>query len=167
MSASSRHPVRALLGKGAIYTLAVGLQLSASLVTLPIVTRLLPAAEYGVIALALVVALVVGAVSTGGLNSVISRVFFDGDEGPPQSRRLILSGGAVALGCAVFVELSSPLWIPALGAVHDALALHIAVWTTVPAAITALCESYLRAAERAMTFVGVTVLAGVGGQVIG
>jgi len=161
------HAVRALLGRGSIYTIALAIQLGASIITVPIATRLLPASQYGVIALASTIAGVVTAISACGLPNVLGRVFFDGEAGPPASQRLILPSGLLALAGAAIAGATSPIWSAALDSGHHLLALNIAVASTVPAVITALCESYLRAAERAKTFVAVTMLAGVVGQFTG
>jgi O-antigen/teichoic acid export membrane protein len=161
------YPVRALLGRGSIYTLALVIQLSSGILTLPLVTRLLPRDEYGVVALALLVLLFVGAVATAGLPSVILRTFYAEDNGPAECRRLILSGLWPALACAGFAELTSPLWTAALGGLNRTAALHIAVWTVIPSVITALCASYARTSERPVLYAILTLVSGPGGQVLG
>jgi O-antigen/teichoic acid export membrane protein len=161
------NPTRALLARGSIYTVALGLQLSAALVTLPIVTRLLSVEEYGVVALALLVQLVAAVIGSGGLPAAVTRAYFDTVDGPGASRRLIASGVIPALAFVAVAELTSSIWMPELVAGNETGALHIAVWTCVPAVLVSLCLGYLRAAERARTYVTVTVAAGVGGQVAG
>lgn len=161
------HPVRELLGHGSVYTVALAVQLSSSILALPLVTRLLPPAEYGVVALSLLLFLLVGAVCTGGLATVLTRTYFADQEGPAKSRQLILSGTLLAAGVVVVAELAAPLWLRALGNVKNELALHVAVWMAVPGALTGLCEGYFRAAERPVAFVALAIVAAVGGQVIG
>lgn len=158
--------VRALAGRGSLYTAAWALQLSASMVAIPIATRLLPPGKYGVVALSLIVSLLLGGVAAAGLPVVITRTFFDA-EGPREARALFPLAVVVALGVIAVAEATSGLWIGALGFVPDKTAIHVGVWTVLPAAVAGMCMSYFRVADRARNFVAVALLSGPGGQFLG
>jgi O-antigen/teichoic acid export membrane protein len=165
-STTPSNPVRALLGGGSIYTLSLVVQVSSSLLTLPLVTRLLKPSEYGLVALAILITLLLGAVSSFGLQTVLTRMFFAPD-GPSKCRQLIVSGTLLSAATVAAAELASPLWIPAFGHIAQPLALHIAVWTAVPSSLTGLSQAYLRAKERAVAFVVLALVSGMGGQILG
>src|SRR5262249_16034499 len=73
-------PGRRLLGKGSIYTLGTALQLSAAALAIPVITRLLGSAEFGVVALAMAIQLMLTGLATLGLPAAVLRLFFDHQE---------------------------------------------------------------------------------------
>lgn len=164
---AARSPVATLVGEGSVYTVATVVQLSASLITLPIITRLLSPGEYGTVALAVLVQLLFGAVSSVGLRSVLSRTYFAEADGPAESRRLILSATLLSIAVTTVAELTSPLWLGLLGHVDDRLALRIALLAAVPSTLTALCQAYLRACGRPAAFLTLAFVSALGGQVTG
>jgi O-antigen/teichoic acid export membrane protein len=165
-SSDDRQAVRALAGRGSLYTAAVAVQMSASMIAIPIATRLMPPGQYGIVALALIVSLLLGGVAAAGLPVVITRTFFESD-GPRQARALFPLVAVAALLLIGLAEAARPLWVGVLGHVSDLMAIHLAVWTILPAGLTAMCESYFRVAERGRAFVALALLAGPGGQFLG
>jgi O-antigen/teichoic acid export membrane protein len=164
--APNREAVRSLVGRGSLYAGAMGLQLGASLIAIPIATRLLSPAQYGVVALGLIVLLLLGGFGAAGLPIVVTRTFYD-EAGPAQARAMFPLAGGVALLCCVVSEGLSFVWLPALGRVPDQAAIHVAIWTVLPSTLTGMCEAYLRVAERARSFVALALMAGPGGQFMG
>jgi O-antigen/teichoic acid export membrane protein len=159
--------VRALLGRGSVYTFGLALQLSSAAVTLPIATRLLDRSEYGTVAVATFVLLILGAIAAAGLPTVIYRTYFAGDDGPRQARLLIALGVAPALLTVAVARASDGVWLPLLGGELDQASVNIALWAVVPSVLVALCQSVLTAQDRATWFVALAVVSGPGGQVAG
>ena len=128
MAGESDSAVRRLVGRGSIYTLCLAVQLSAGVIVVPILTRLLPAADYGRITIGLVVISCVQIFATGGLSEVAARSWFRKDEGPDHARRLALSTVPIALVVGVLFDVTGPWWAQILSLHYDAT-LRTAVWT--------------------------------------
>lgn len=152
LSASS-GAVAALLGRGSIYTVATALQLSAGLIVLPALTRLLPPREVGVVALAVVVQSVLGVVAAAGLPNAIFRVFFKGKEGPRRARLLLRYCLLGAILTAAVAQLTGPLWSRVFTDLGYGVALQLAIWSAVPLAVLMCSQALLRAEDRAGRFV--------------
>jgi O-antigen/teichoic acid export membrane protein len=169
-SSGSQHPAgRRLLGRGSIYTFGTAFRLAATLLAIPVVTRLLGSAQYGTIALALTTQLLLGAIAGGGLPQAILRLYFDHDEredGTAMGRGLILSTAAVAFAVVVPLLLSATLWGPALDW-GISQALLVGVVLALPAALTGACMALLRAQERPSAYIAVTLSFSLGAQVLG
>ncbi len=159
--------IRALIGRGSIYTFSAATQLLLSGLLLPVLTRLMPAREYGVVALAILLGGLTTAIGTSGLPVALSRTYFAERNGPEIAKRLVLGALLPALAVVVVVELASPLWLSAFSEVHEGLALQLGVLATVPSVVVASGCSYLRCRERSGAFVAVTVVSNIGGTLIG
>lgn len=159
--------MRAILARGSIYTTSLAFQLLSAAVSLPLATRVLPPREYGVVALGYLLLGVTTSVATGGLHLVLGRSYFAEADGPAAARRLITGALIVALVVGAVLVASAPLWIHAFGGVRHRFALVLAILTTMPNAVAAVCGAFFRAADRAARFVTLQLLAGVGGTFAG
>ena len=161
------NPVRRLFRKGSVYTLGTAVQLSAAAVVLPIVTRLLDSAQYGVVALTLSINVVVTTLLGLGIPAAITREFFtEGGRDRDRARALIGSVGLVAALGAALLLATAPLWGELLvGA--DVAALMIGVMIAVPAAIGGAGASLLLVEERPLAYVAVVLMGSLGAQTLG
>ncbi len=160
--------VRALLTTGSVYTTATAIQLSGAVLVIPAVTRLLGPAEYGELTLGLIVLLLLGLIAAAGLPGAITRLYFREDEGGRLgARRLVPVTFALALVVSLVAELTGPHWAGLFGGLDYDGTLRIAVWGAPAAAMMAAAQGLLRAEERAVAFVVVAVLSGLGGQLAG
>jgi O-antigen/teichoic acid export membrane protein len=163
----SSNPIRALLARGSIYTLATALQLSGALIVLPAITRLLSPDEYGVVALAVVIQQLLAFAGGLGLSSVVTRDYFIEDRGPEVARKLVSTTLIPATALVVVAEVTGPEWSKIFSDLEYGTALRIAVFSALPMAVVLSCQGLLRAADRAGAYVFLAVLCGVGGQAIG
>lgn len=158
-------PVGALIGRGALYTIATALQLSVTLLVLPAVTRLLPAEAYGVIAVAIVVQVVLGLVAAAGLPDTLPRTYFRTADGPLRAASLVALVAGFALAVALLADLTGRWWCDAvLGLDYDG-AVRVAVWASIGTAILLTAQSLLRARDHAAAFFATAVVSTVGSQV--
>lgn len=166
MADTHESAVRRLLGRGSIYTLCLGVQLSAGLIVTPILTRLLPASSFGQIAACLVIISCLQVMATGGLSEVAARAWFRADEGPDYARGLAMACIPAALLVGIVFDATGPLWAGALSLHYDT-ALRLAVWTGSAGGILLAAQALLRAADRAWVFLGITAIASAGAQGLG
>ncbi len=160
-------PTRRLLGRGSIYTLGLAAQLSAGLLTLPVVTRLLDSGEFGIVASAAVVRQILATIVALGLPSAITRFAFDGEDGPARSQALLASVLVASVAGAAVADLTGPLWANVFGDLGYDAPLRIATWSTVPFVAVFAAQAMLRARDRAAWFVAVSATATVGAQALG
>lgn len=168
-AASSLPAGRRLLGRGSIYTLGTASRLAGTLLAIPVVTRFLGSEDYGTVALAIAIQLVVGGIATFGLPNAILRLYFDHDEsedGVAMGRGLIVSTGFSAAAVVGLVMLSAIAWAPAL-APGDSEALLIGVGLALPGAMMGSCMYLLRAQERPGAFIVLTLTFSLGAQLLG
>lgn len=167
---------RTLVGRGSVYTIATATQLLAALLAQPALTRLLPVAEYGRVALAIVVTQLVGMVVTAGLPAVITREHFlgrghdsvlEGGKGSPTNGAgsLVTLSIVVAVLVGGLVHATGPLWAAPVGG-YD-VALTIAVATGVAFAVIQSGQAIQRARGEAGRFVVVVAVNALGGQLLG
>jgi O-antigen/teichoic acid export membrane protein len=161
------NPHGRLFGHGAAYTLASAAQVVSGLVVLPIVTRLLAPEAYGVVATAVVVLQLLGLVAALGLPAVIVLECFEPDGGMEKARRLATTAVLGAILVALCAELTGPVWSQVFGGVDYGTPLRLAVWGTVPLAALGAAQGILRAEGRPIPYVGATVVATLGGQLLG
>jgi O-antigen/teichoic acid export membrane protein len=166
---SDVRPGRRLLGKGSIYTLGTALQLSAAALAIPVITRMLGSAEFGVIALAMAIQLMLTALATLGLPAAILRFFFDHQraaDGAATARSLIVSAGVIGVGVVCPILLTGLIWAPALSP-KDPGPVLLGAFLALPAGIIGSCLALLRAQERPRPFIVITLLASAGAQLLG
>lgn len=162
---SSHHADRrALVGKGSIYTLATAAQLTGALLVQPALSRLLPEAEYGRVALAIVVTNLLGLVIAVGIPGVITREHFI-TSGRATARTAVTVGCGFALLLGGIALVTGPLWASPLHGFDLALAVGAA--TAISYSMIACGQALIRAQGRASRFVMVVIVNVVGGQLAG
>lgn len=170
---SPDEAVRRLFGLGSVYALVLGVQMLSGLLVLPVLTRLLAPAEFGVVAAALVVYMILSVIAAAGLPDAATRAFFvpGGDEGAPgdatrEARRLISALLWLVPPVALIADLTGPLWAAPLG-LHYGAVLRLGVWCGGAGALLAGAQALLRVTERVWSFLVVTLVATLGGQGLG
>ncbi|MGY1845034.1 lipopolysaccharide biosynthesis protein [Modestobacter sp. SYSU DS0875] len=158
---------RQLLGRGSWYTLATAAPAVAGTVVLPFVTRLLPAREYAVVAVCLVV-VQVGLIVLGlGLGAAITRSYILDAAGPARAQGAVLHGTWLAVALGAVAAGTSRLWSgPVLGVPWS----PAVPWACVAAAagsVVILGQSLLRGADRVRAFVLLALVANLAGPVTG
>jgi O-antigen/teichoic acid export membrane protein len=163
------RPGRRLLGKGSIYTLGTALQLSAAALAIPVITRLLGSGEFGVVALAMALQLMLTGLATLGLPAAILRFFFDHEEeadAAGAARSLIVSAALIAAAIVCPILLTGLIWVPALSP-EDPGPVLLGAFLALPAGVIGACLALLRAQERPRPFIVITLLASAGAQLLG
>lgn len=158
---------RGVLGRGSLYTVATAAPALAALAVLPLVTRLLNAAEYGVVAVVLVV-VQVGLILLGlGLGAAVTRTAVIEAHGAERAATLVLQGAACSVGLGLVLLATGPLWgRPVLGLPWSA-AQAWAVGAAAAGSVVILVQSWLRGADRVAAYVGLGLVANLGGPVVG
>ena len=157
------------MGKGSIYTLGTALQLSAAALAIPVITRLLGSGEFGVVALAMAIQLMLTGLATLGLPAAILRFFFDHQraaDGAGTARSLIISAALIAAAVVCPILLTGLIWAPALSP-KDPGPVLLGAFLALPAGVIGACLALLRAQERPRPFVVITLLASAGAQLLG
>ncbi|HUT77210.1 MAG TPA: oligosaccharide flippase family protein, partial [Polyangia bacterium] len=146
MSGSPDHVGR-ILGRGTIYTLATALQLGAGVLVLPALTRTLDPREYALVAAALVVYWLVGALAGLGMPAAIARAYFL-PGGKTGVRTLTVAALSIAIVITILVEATGPLWSKVFEGVSYAGALRAAAFAGVPLTVLLATQQVLRAQDR-------------------
>ena len=164
---SSKDALRRLFGRGALFTMAMAVQMVSALLVVPIVTRLISVDAYGRVAAALVAYSAVSIVAAAGLPEAASRTFFrDDDHGPRDAHRLVVLTAAAAVTVALVADLTGRLWAPAFSLDYGA-EVRLAVWGGGALAVLLTTQSLLRAADRVWSFLALASVASLGAQGLG
>lgn len=165
--AATTSATRAVLGRGSLYTVATAGPALASLAVLPLVTRLLPAAEYDLVAVATVVVQVGFILVALGLGAAITRQYILDVDGAPGARGVVAAGSGVAALLTGVLVVTGPAWSPLLLGRPFATELVMALVAATGGAWLVLAQAYLRGADRPLPFVLLAVLASVIGPAAG
>jgi O-antigen/teichoic acid export membrane protein len=164
--AAAHHATRHLLGRGSLYAIAQAIQLGSALLVVPIVTRLLDADEYGQVATGLVATRVLAMVVGLGLPSAVTLEHFRGERGEDRARWLVIATVAASVVLTLAASVGLVVWQSAAdGEAH--VALQLAVWATAPLATVIACQALLQAQDRVRSFVLLTAVSTLGGQLLG
>lgn len=158
---------RAVLGRGSLYTLATAGPALASLAVLPVVTRLLPVAQYDLVAVATVVIQVAFILVALGLGAAITRQYILDADGAAGARGVVVAGTGVAALLTVLVAAAGPLWSPLLLGRPFTTEVLLALMAGAGGAWMVLAQAYLRGADRPAPFVLLAVLASLAGPAAG
>jgi O-antigen/teichoic acid export membrane protein len=164
--ASPSEALRRLIGRGSVYTVLLAIQLSAAMIVVPFLTRLLTPSAYGQVTVGIVIFTLISIAGALGLADAAARTFFDGIEGPRRARRLIAAASCSGLLLSLLAELTGPLWAPLFGLNYGG-SLRVAVWGGAAGAMLLGTQSLLRVSERVWTYLAIAVVASVGGQTLG
>lgn len=154
---------RRVAARAAIYTAGSAAPAIASLVVIPLITRLLPRPEYDVVAIGTVVVQVGIIVVALGMGAAITREYILGVTGEQGARGLVVQSSTISLVVTVLAVVTGPVWAPpVLGRPFD-MALLMPLLASFGGGIVVVVQSYLRGAERPIPF----VLLAAGGTLVG
>ncbi len=157
-----------LLARSAAYLAAVVAQMVGTFAILPVLTRSLPADEYGSVVTALVIGQVLTFVVAAGMPIAILRTFLESKAGRRNACRV--AGGALIVATAASGALlvGLPLWGPLVTASPEARGLlPLAVLVGWAQGALEIGQGLLRAAERPRPFVFAALLRALAGPVLG
>lgn len=154
-----------LFGRGMLYVLIWSLQLVVATIVSPILTRVLPQAEFGALAavIALYQLLTIGCLL--GLDQAleIQRVEDSDDH---RARGLLAAGLVVAFSFSAVAALTAQWWGPLMGFRSYSLTVQSVVWTAAGASVL-LVLSLLQAEDKLPKFATVSIMSTVGGLLLG
>lgn len=152
-SESSHSASRQLLGRGSIYTLATAAPALSGILILPVTTRILSQQAYGLVAVCLVVIQFGTILAASGLALSITRHALLERSALQGARGLVFASIGTA-GLVTLVALATGSWWsePALGQTWSTV-LMVAVLAAGASALVANVQAYLRAVDRAWTYV--------------
>ncbi|GAA1255256.1 hypothetical protein GCM10009657_33370 [Oryzihumus leptocrescens] len=155
-----------MLGRGSIYTLGTAAPILANAAVTPVVTRALGRTEYGVVATAVVVIQVGMMLGSFGMPSVITRHGILARSGVGGARSLLVRGSLMTFGLAAVVVATAPLWQPLLTPPLRTAVL-LAVVASAFFVVVENSQALLRVLDRPGAFVALSLLATLGGPVLG
>jgi O-antigen/teichoic acid export membrane protein len=159
---------RALFGHGSVYGLVLAGQALAAILVLPALTRTLGPAQFGAVATGMSILLIVAAIATLGLPTVVGwDVYEQGEAGLASARRLAASALLCAVVIAGIAAALFPVWRQALGGSGDSAAPLIACVAVVPQAALAIAQGLLQARRKPGAFAACTLVGVVGAQTVG
>lgn len=152
---------RKLLGASAVYGLGSVLVRGLAFLLLPLYTRFLSPAEYGIVALTVACTVVLGMLYPLGLRGAVSRMFYEGGTPEERKERLGTLWIAMMVSSAV-MALALDRAGPALGRlllpdVPFEPYLRYAVWTAFVGVLAQTPLVLLQAQERATSYVALTL----------
>jgi O-antigen/teichoic acid export membrane protein len=156
----------ALFGRGLLYVAVLSLQFLAAIVVSPVLAHLLPPTEFGQLASAIALHQVLVVLAVLGIDQAL--VLFRAESGDDRSARLLIPIGLV-LACVttLIATATAPLWSRQLGFPGPSGIVSLTIAWTTPAAGTLLVSALLLSQDRLKAFTVVSLIAGVGGQVVG
>ncbi|WP_182111755.1 MULTISPECIES: lipopolysaccharide biosynthesis protein [unclassified Actinotalea] len=165
--AAGRTDSATVLGRGALYTLATAGPALAAVAVIPVVTRVLAADQYDLVAVATVVVQVGFILVALGMGAAITRQYVLDAAGAPGARGLVLQAAALATALTLVAASTLGWWAPALLGRPASPALLLAVVACLGGAWMVVAQAYLRGADRAGAFVGLAVTASLAGPAAG
>jgi O-antigen/teichoic acid export membrane protein len=157
---------RGVLGRGSIYTLGTAAPVLANAAVTPAVTRLLGVDAYGVVSVGIVV-MQIGMMLAGlGQSSVITRHGLLGASGQAGARTLVIRGLAMTAALIALAVVAAPLWFSLL---DPSLRQAIVIALLAAACFVGVEQSqaFLRVLDRPGTFVVLSLMATLGGPLLG
>jgi O-antigen/teichoic acid export membrane protein len=155
-----------LFGRGMLYVAVWSLQLVGSLLVSPVLAHLLVPAQYGQLASAIALNQVLVVLAVVGLDQVLGLVRAERN-GAASARALVVLGLGTACALTGLAAVAAPWWSAELGFDEGSRILLITIAWTPPAAALQLIGVVLLAEDRLKAFSVITVLGGIGGQVVG
>lgn len=180
-AAFARLRRRTLVTHSTVYVLGGTLQKALGFLLIPLYTRFIPPAEYGIVGMATAIEGVLTAVLGFGLHGSLSRYYFDLEASPDRLRRFITTHVvflAAAAGCATLLldRAGADLW-PRLtsGSVPFTPYIRIVLWTSLAGIVFQVPLTLFVVQRRAKAFlvaqlanflltIGVTIVLVVGWQ---
>ena len=159
------NALRAMFTRDFVYLGASALQVVLAALITPILTRRVGVGQYGQLALAIVVAQLLGVTFSLGLPFAAEKVFA-GEDGDRRSRGVLAISAVLAVAASLVVVLAAPAWGPAIGLNRVLDARLAALWATC-FALTLTSLAMLRSRERLTMAIFVAALQSVGAQAAG
>lgn len=131
----------------------------------PILTRLVGVAEFGQLALTIVVAQVLGLTFSLGLPFAAQKVFA-GEDGDRRSRGVLAISAVLAAAAGLVVVLAAPAWAPAVG-LDLVLDARLTALSAACFALTLTTLAMLRSRDKLRMAIFVSALQSLGGQAAG
>ena len=162
---AATNALRAMFTRDFVYLGASALQVVLAAVMTPILTRRLGVGEFGQLALAIVVAQLLGVTFNLGLPFAAQKVF-GGQDGDRRSRGVLAISAVLAIAASLIAVLAAPAWGPAVGLDRVLDARLAALWAGCFAlALTSL--AMLRSRDKMSMAIFVAAVQSVGAQAIG
>jgi O-antigen/teichoic acid export membrane protein len=162
---AATNALRAMFTRDFIYLGVSALQLVLAALVTPILTRRVGVGQFGQLALAIVVAQLLGVTFNLGLPFAAQKVFA-GQDGDRRSRGILAISAVFAVAASVVAVLAAPAWGPAVGLDQVLDARLAALWAGCFAlALTSL--AMLRSRDKLRMAIFVAAVQSVGAQAAG
>ena len=170
LTAPGDHPaatdaLRAMFTRDFVYLGVSALQVVLAALITPILTRRLGVGEFGQLALAIVVAQLLGLTFSLGLPFAAQKVFA-GEDGDRRSRGVLAISAALAVAVSLVVVLAAPAWGPAVGLDRVLDARLASLWAAC-FALTLTSLAMLRSRDKLRMAIFVGALQSLGAQAAG
>jgi O-antigen/teichoic acid export membrane protein len=157
--------LRAMFTRDFVYLGVSALQVVLAALITPILTRRVGVGEFGQLALAVVVAQLLGVIFSFGLPFAAQKVFA-GEDGDRQSRGVLAISAVLAVLASLVVILAAPVWGPVVGLDSVVDARLAALWAAC-FALTWTSLAMLRSEDRLRMAMFVSALQSLGAQAAG
>lgn len=158
---------RTVLGHGALYTIATAAPALAAVAVIPVVTRVLPTAQYDLVAVATVVIQVGFVLVALGMGAAITREYVLAAGGAVGARALVLRSAVLSAAVTALALLTATWWSPLVLGRPASTELTLALVACLGGAWMVLAQAYLRGADRPGPFIALAALASLVGPVVG
>jgi O-antigen/teichoic acid export membrane protein len=170
LTAPGDHPaatnaLRAMFTRDFVYLGASALQVVLAALMTPILTRLLGVGEFGQLALAIVVAQLLGLTFSLGLPFAAQKIFAE-EDGDRRSRGTLAISAVLAVAASLVVVLAAPAWGPVVG-LDRVLDARLATLWACCFALTLTSIAILRSRDKLRMAIFVTALQSLGAQAVG
>lgn len=148
--------------------MASAVQLGAAAAILPLVTRVLPADQFGLVATAAVVIQLLTVCAGVGIPAAVTRFYFDDAVGEVGARRLVRAAGLTAAVCSAALATLMPLWQQAvqLSAGVGSVMLFV-IAAMLPGAVAEASLAFFRVDDKPGRFVTVALGQSLVAQALG
>lgn len=148
-----------------IYLGASALQVVLAALMTPILSRRVGVGEFGQLALAIVVAQILGVTFSFGLPFAVQKVFVE-EDGDRRSRGVLAIAAVLAVAFSLVIVLAAPAWGPVVGLDRILNARLTALWAGC-FALTLTSHAALRSRDKLKMAIFVAALQSVGAQAAG
>jgi O-antigen/teichoic acid export membrane protein len=162
---AATNALRAMFTRDFIYLGVSALQVVLAALVTPVLTRRVGVGEFGQLALAIVVAQLLGVALSFGLPFGAQRVFA-GEDGDRRSRGVLAISAVLAVAASLVAVVTAPAWGPAVGLDQVLEARLAALWAAC-FALTWTSLAMLRSRDKLRMAIFVAALQSVGAQASG
>lgn len=160
MSAEVDRQVSGMFGRDSLYMLLWAVQLGCAAVLTPVITRLLGAAQFGLMASGNAIMQVMFVLAALGLHTAVQRQY-ERPGGPADARRILTAAIVLAAAVGVVAWSTGPIWADRLGMGAQVGLLRLAIVWAATSAVTSVSLALLRSQDRLAGFVAVSLLQSV------